>query len=96
MDCDHNFPIKLFPDKILFMCIWRLGCIGKTSARVFKRAQVLKHFDEGKTSPTIASFAGVTVETAGRIGWNYVHEGLDRALFDLPHKGADGRYIGLL
>ena len=62
---------------------------GKTSVRVFKRAQVLRHFDEGKTSPAIATFVGVTPETARRIGWNYVHEGLERALYDLPRPGAD-------
>jgi len=61
---------------------------GKTSARVFKRAQVLMHFDERKSSPTIASFVGVTVETVRRIGWNYLQEGLNRALYDLPHQGA--------
>ena len=62
---------------------------GKTSARVFKRAQVLRHFDEGNTSPDIAIFVGVTAETARRIGWNYVHEGLERALYDLPRKGGE-------
>ena len=62
---------------------------GKTSARVFKRAQVLKHFDNGKTSPDIAIFVGVTAETVRRIGWNYVREGLNRALYDLPRPGAD-------
>ena len=48
---------------------------GKTSVRIFKRAQ--------------ASFVGITAETVRRIGWNYVHEGLERALYDLPHKGAE-------
>ena len=69
--------------------IKRILTKGKSSARVFKRAQVLKLFDEGKTSPTIASFVGSTAETVRRIGWNYVHEGLKRALYDLPHIGAE-------
>jgi transposase len=62
---------------------------GKTSARTFKRALVLKHFHEGKTSPVIASYVDVTAETARRIGWNYVNEGIKRALYDLPIKGAE-------
>lgn len=60
---------------------------GKTSARIFKRAQVLRHFDEGKSSPDIAIFVGVTAETARRIGWNYIHKDLKRALYDLPRPG---------
>ena len=62
---------------------------GKTSARVFKRAQVLRHFDEGNTSPAIAIFVGVTAETVRKIGWHYVREGLERALYDLPRPGKD-------
>ena len=62
---------------------------GKTSARIFKRAQVLRHFDEGNTSPAIAIFVGVTAETVRKIGWHYVREGLERALYDLPRPGKD-------
>ena len=62
---------------------------GKTSARVFKRAQVLRHFDKGNTSPAIAIFVGVTAETVRKIGWHYVRKGLERALYDLPRPGKD-------
>jgi len=61
----------------------------QSPARVFKRALVLKHFDEGKTSPDIAVFVGVTAETVRKIGWNYVNEGLNRALYDLPRPGGE-------
>lgn len=60
---------------------------GKVSARIFKRARVLELFDEGLTSPTISQYVGVTAETVRRIGWNYVKEGLDRALYDAPRPG---------
>jgi putative transposase len=62
---------------------------GKASARIFKRARVLELFDEGLTSPTIALYVGVTAETARRIGWNYVNEGLDRALYEAPRSGVE-------
>lgn len=62
---------------------------GKSLASVFKRAQVLKNFDEGKTSPNIAHCVGVTAETARRIGWNYINQGLERALYDLPRSSKE-------
>ena len=62
---------------------------GKASARIFKRARVLELFDEGLTSPTIALYVGVTAETVRRIGWNYVNEGLDRALYEAPRSGVE-------
>ena len=60
---------------------------GKESVRVIKRAKVLQFFDEGYTSPQISQFIGVTAETVRRIGWNYVNQGLNRALYDLPRPG---------
>ena len=60
---------------------------GKESVRVIKRARVLQLFDEGYTSPQISKSIGVTAETVRRIGWNYVTQGLDRALYDLPRPG---------
>lgn len=60
---------------------------GKESVRVIKRARILQLFDEGYTSPQISKFIGVTAETARRIGWNYVNQGLNRALYDLPRPG---------
>ena len=57
---------------------------GKKSVRVIKRARILQLFDEGYTSPQISKFIGVTAETVRRIGWNYVKQGLNRALYDLP------------
>ena len=60
---------------------------GKESVRVIKRARVLQLFDEGYTSPLISRFIGSTAETVRRIGWNYVKQGLNRALYDLPRPG---------
>ena len=62
---------------------------GKNSVRVIKRARVLQLFDEGYTSPQISKFIGVTAETVRRIDWNYVNQGLNRALYDLPRPGVE-------
>ena len=62
---------------------------GNGSVRTHTRARVLQLFDEGKTSPTVSEYAGVTPETARRIGWNYVYHGLDRAIIDAPRPGRE-------
>ena len=64
---------------------------GKHSVRVFKRDRVIQLFDEGYTSSQIYRFVGVTAETARRIGWNYVNQGLNRALYDLQRPGVGKR-----
>jgi len=60
---------------------------GKKAVRVINRARILQLFDKGYTSPQISSVIGVTAETVRRIGWNYVNQGLNRALYDLPRSG---------
>lgn len=55
---------------------------GKASARIIKRARILELFDKGYTSPSISEYVGVTAETARRVGWNYINEGLESALYD--------------
>ena len=60
---------------------------GKESARVIRRAQVLKLFDKGYTSPAIAKIVDMTAVSVRSIGWRYIEGGLDRALYDLPRPG---------
>jgi putative transposase len=64
---------------------------GKESVRVIRRARALELFDKGCTSPQIAESVGVTPETARRIGWNYVNQGLNKALYDSPRPGVAKR-----
>jgi transposase len=65
---------------------------GKTSARVIIRARVLELFHKGLTSPKISKYVGVTAETVRYIGWRYLEEGLQRALYDKPRIG-NGRLL---
>lgn len=60
---------------------------GKESVRVINRAYVVKLFDKGYTSPKIAEIVGINAVTVRDIGWRYVNEGLERALYDLPRPG---------
>ena len=60
---------------------------GKESARVIRRAQVLKLFDKGYTSPKIAKIVDMTAVSVRSIGWRYLEGGLNRALYDLPRPG---------
>lgn len=60
---------------------------GKESARVIRRAQVLRLFDEGYTSPKIAKVVGMTAVSIRAIGWRYLEGGIERALYDLPRPG---------
>jgi len=60
---------------------------GKESARTIRRAQVLKLFNKGYTSPKISEIVGLTAVNVRRIGWRYLEGGLERALYDLPRPG---------
>ena len=60
---------------------------GRESARVIRRAQILKLFDNGYTSPKISEIVGITAVNVRRIGWKYINGGLEKALFDLPRPG---------
>lgn len=60
---------------------------GKESVRVIKRAQILRLFDKGYTSPKIAEIVEMNAVTIRDIGKRYLEEGLKRALYDLPRPG---------
>lgn len=60
---------------------------GVESVRIIKRAQVLNLFDKGYTSPSIAEAIDMSAVTVRRIGWRYLEEGLDKALYELPRPG---------
>ena len=67
--------------------IMKLLSKGRESARVIRRAQILKLFDNGYTSPKISEIVGITAVNVRRIGWRYINGGLEKALFDLPRPG---------
>lgn len=62
---------------------------GKESARVLRRAQVLKLFDKGFTSPKISVIVDMQAVSVRSIGRRYLEGGLDRALYDLPRPGKE-------
>lgn len=67
--------------------IMKLLSKGKDSARVIRRAQVLKLFDKGYTSPKIAEIVDMQAVSVRSIGKRYLDGGLKRALYDLPRPG---------
>ena len=61
---------------------------GAQSVRVIKRAQILQLFDDGHSSCEIAKILKISATTARRIGWAYVNEGINQALYDAPRPGS--------
>lgn len=62
---------------------------GTKSARVIRRAQVLKLFDKGYTSPKISDIVDMQAVSVRSIAKRYLDGGLERALYDLPRPGND-------
>ena len=68
----------------------RIGAMlrgGIAPVRVVKRAQVLRLLDRGMGPPQVARAMGLSPQTVRDIGWRYVGEGLDRALYEKPRAG---------
>lgn len=61
--------------------------VGRSSARVFKRARILQLLDDGATAPTASAAVGANEETARRVARRYASGGLKRALFEAPRPG---------
>src|SRR5712691_4079698 len=64
---------------------------GTQSVRVVKRAQALRLLAEGRLSPEMASVVGLTPQAVRNIGWRFVEEGLQRALYEAARPGARPR-----
>lgn len=60
---------------------------GIEPVRVVKRAQVLRLLDQGTGPPEVANALGVSPQTVRNIGWRYVEEGLERALYEKARPG---------
>ena len=61
---------------------------GKVAVRKIKRAQILLAADQGSTDEAIASNVAVGTSTVYRTKQQFVEDGLDRALSELPRSGA--------
>ena len=60
---------------------------GSQKVRVIKRARALQLFNEGKNSPIVGRYVGITPETARRIAQNYNNGNLQSALYEKSRPG---------
>ena len=60
---------------------------GWESARVLRRALILRQLDQGQTSGQVASQVGVASKTVRAIARRYEEEGLESALYEKPRPG---------
>ncbi len=85
MNNTRKLRLKLKPqDRAFLAAMLRKG---KHSVRVLKRAQYMVFLDEGYSSNQIARLMKASPEAIRRRGWLYVHQGLNRALYDAPRPG---------
>ena len=60
---------------------------GQESARVLRRASILRQLDGGQRVARVAENAGVAPKTVRAIARRYEEEGLDSALYEKPRPG---------
>ena len=60
---------------------------GRESARVLRRALILRQLDEGQTGVQVARNVGVARKTVRAIARRYEQEGLESALNEKPRPG---------
>jgi putative transposase len=60
---------------------------GRESARVLRRALILRQLDQGQTAAPVASQVGVAPKTVRAIARRYEEEGLESALYEKPRPG---------
>lgn len=60
---------------------------GQESARVLRRASILRQLDGGQRVAQVAENAGVVPKTVRAIARRYEEEGLDSALYEKPRPG---------
>ena len=61
---------------------------GRESARVLRRALILRQLDQGETAAQVASHLGVAPKTVRAIARRYEEQGLESALYEKPRPGA--------
>jgi len=64
---------------------------GWESARVLRRALILRQLDRGQTAGEVASQVGVASKTVRAIARRYEEEGLESALYEKPRPGQQRR-----
>ena len=64
---------------------------GWESARVLRRALILRQLDQGQTAEQVASQVGVASKTVRAIARRYEDEGLESALYEKPRPGQQRR-----
>ena len=64
---------------------------GVKPVRVIKRAQSLRLLAAGQSPPQAGRSVGLTAKGVRDIGWRYVKQGLEVALYDRPGAGAPRR-----
>ena len=60
---------------------------GQESARVLRRASILRQLDQGQTAAQVARNVGVAPKTVRAIARRYEEEGLESALYEKPRPG---------
>ena len=60
---------------------------GRESARVLRRALILRQLDQGQTAAQVAGSVGVAPKTVRAIARRYEEEGLAQALYEKPRPG---------
>jgi putative transposase len=60
---------------------------GRESARVLRRASILRQLDQGQTAAQVASNVGVASKTVRAIARRYEEEGLEQALYEKARPG---------
>jgi putative transposase len=60
---------------------------GWESARVLRRASILRQLDSGQTAAQAAANVGVAAKTVRAVARRYEEEGLDSALYEKPRPG---------
>jgi transposase len=60
---------------------------GQESARVLRRALILRQIDQGKAVAQVADNVGVAPKTVRAIARRYEEEGLESALYEKPRNG---------
>jgi transposase len=60
---------------------------GRESARVLRRASILRQLDEGQRAAQVAANAGVAAKTVRAIARRYEEQGLESALYEKPRPG---------
>jgi putative transposase len=60
---------------------------GRESARVLRRASILRQLDRGQKAAQVAASAGVAAKTVRAVARRYEEEGLESALHEKPRPG---------